>query len=74
MQFCNYVNILLAKHYNITTLTGTGDSAGTNAKVFIKLFGSLGESEEIQLSGQGQEVFRPGEYVVLIPFENFPQP
>jgi len=59
------VSVLLnsadSKHYNITTLTGTGDTAGTNAKIFIKLFGSLGESDEIQLSGQGQDVFRPGE-------------
>ena len=59
-----FLFLFAAKHYNITTLTGTGDTAGTNAKVFIKLFGSLGESEEIQLSGQGQDVFRPGEYVL----------
>ncbi len=53
--------LISAKHYNITTLTGSGETAGTSAKIYVKLFGALGESEEIQLSGKEQVVFKPGE-------------
>ena len=47
-------------YYNVTTYTGHGLNAGTEAKVYIKLFGLYGQSEEIHLAGN-DEKFKEGE-------------
>ena len=44
-----------------TTYTATGTDAGTAAKIFIKLFGQYGQTDEIQLEGGDDSVFAAGE-------------
>lgn len=46
----------------MTTYTANGDDAGTAAKVFIKLFGVYGQTNEIQLISDDEQ-FKEGEWV-----------
>lgn len=47
-------------YYNVTTYTAHGAGAGTEAKVFMKLYGVYGQTDEIHLSGN-DEKFKEGE-------------
>uniref|UniRef100_A0A7M5VBW7 Uncharacterized protein n=1 Tax=Clytia hemisphaerica TaxID=252671 RepID=A0A7M5VBW7_9CNID len=47
-------------YYNVTTYTAHGLSAGTEAKIYIKLFGVYGQTDEIHLAGN-DEKFKEGE-------------
>ena len=49
--------------YVVTTYTGDRFGAGTDARVFIKLYGSQGETTEKELEAQGRDNFERGQYV-----------
>ena len=47
--------------YTATTYTAEGAEAGTAARIFIKLYGVIGQTNEIQLVGKDENVFTAGE-------------
>ena len=51
--------------YVVTTYTGDRFGAGTDAHVFIKLFGNHGDTTEKELEAEGRDNFERGQYVVF---------
>jgi len=47
-------------YYNVTTYTAHGLGAGTEAKIFVKLYGVYGQTNDIHLSAN-DEKFKEGE-------------
>lgn len=47
--------------YEVDVFTGNKFGAGTDARVFITLFGKRGESKEIELEGKGRNDFEKGQ-------------
>ena len=45
----------------VTTYTGDRFGAGTDARVFIKLFGNKGETKEHELTSNGRDNFERGQ-------------
>ena len=52
----------------VSTYTGDRFGAGTDARVFISLFGSKGGIEERELESSGRDNFERGQYVS---YQNF---
>lgn len=52
---------LQGHRYVVTTYTGDRFGAGTDAHVFIKLFGTQGETVEKELESQGRDNFERGQ-------------
>ena len=52
---------LIDFHYLATTYTADGAEAGTVAKIYLKLIGVFGQTNEIQLVGSDDNVFTAGE-------------
>ena len=57
---CNIFACLGSK-YEIITYTGSKFGAGTDARVFIILFGEKGRSKEIELESKGRNDFEKGQ-------------
>lgn len=55
------LNKFAAAEYNVSVYTGTVFGAGTDAKVYITLYGDKGSSSEVQLQGQGGKNFENGQ-------------
>ena len=51
----------LGYRYVITTYTGDRFGAGTDARVFIRLFGSKGNTKEKELESSGRDNFERGQ-------------
>ena len=47
--------------YEVDTYTGNKFGAGTDARVFITLFGEKGRSKEIELESRGRNDFEKGQ-------------
>lgn len=47
--------------YEVETFTGNKFGAGTDARVFITLFGDRGRSREIELESKGRNDFEKGQ-------------
>lgn len=45
----------------VTTYTGDRFGAGTDARVYIQLFGTEGETKEKELEAQGRDNFERGQ-------------
>lgn len=58
---CDNFFIYLGYRYVVTTYTGDKFGAGTDARVFIKLFGSKGETREKELEAAGRDNFERGQ-------------
>ena len=52
---------LLAYRYVVTTYTGDRFGAGTDARVFVKLFGTKGDTGEKELESSGRDNFERGQ-------------
>lgn len=48
-------------HYEVYVYTGNKFGAGTDARVFITLFGEKGRSKEIELESKGRNDFEKGQ-------------
>ena len=60
---CHIFSITLwtqAAEYNVSVYTGTKFGAGTDARVFITLYGEKGDSGEVELQGRGGQEFENG--------------
>ncbi|XP_057312357.1 lipoxygenase homology domain-containing protein 1-like [Hydractinia symbiolongicarpus] len=55
---CNFSD---AYRYVVTTYTGDRFGAGTDARVFFKLFGSNGKTDEKELKSSGRDNFERGQ-------------
>ena len=44
-----------------TTYTAPGAESGTVARIYLKVYGVLGQTNDIQLIGKDADVFKPGE-------------
>lgn len=44
-----------------TTYTAPGAESGTVVGIYLKVYGVLGQTNEIQLIGKDADVFKPGE-------------
>lgn len=61
-RFTNFaLFVVLEFYYTATTYTADGANAGTAAKIYLKLVGVYGQTNEIQLVGSDDNVFKAGE-------------
>lgn len=51
-------------NYTVTVHTGQKPLAGTDAKAYVVLYGEYGETEELYLDQQGQDLFESGAFVL----------
>ena len=59
LKSCN--TVISAYRYVVSTYTGDRFGAGTDARVFISLFGSKGEIEDRELESSGRDNFERGQ-------------
>ena len=59
LKSCNA--LISAFRYVVSTYTGDRFGAGTDARVFISLFGSKGEIEDRELESSGRDNFERGQ-------------
>lgn len=60
-EYKTYLTSSLGYRYVITTYTGDRFGAGTDARVFIRLFGSKGNTKENELESSGRDNFERGQ-------------
>ena len=62
LHMCTFSACLGSKaSYEIDTFTGNKFGAGTDARVFITLFGEKGRSKETELESKGRNDFEKGQ-------------
>jgi len=61
--------VLTAKNYTVTVYTGNRAKAGTDAEVYITLFGQAGDCAEQQIDTPADD-FEAGAYAYFSPFKH----
>jgi hypothetical protein len=64
LDLCLYGFIFIDNKYKVTVYTGNKREAGTDADVFITLYGTLGESDAIMLYSKKND-FEGGKCVLI---------